>query len=81
MSFEEWHEKQNQPYPSQQCPHYNWEKFAWNAALAAAVDAIDREVQQEHDNIDPEIGYDNAAKKGYLYAVDRMEKAINKLRD
>ena len=64
--FEEWHEKQNQPYPSQQCPHYNWEKFAWNAALAAAVKAQGMAAA--------ELCIDEQAQH-YL------KEAINKLRD
>lgn len=33
MTFEEWHEDQNQPYESHTCPHYEWEKVAWDAAI------------------------------------------------
>lgn len=34
MTFEEWHAEQNAPYASRQCPHVEWERAAWDAALA-----------------------------------------------
>lgn len=42
MTFEEWHESQtHKAYQSLDCPHYAWEKFAWNAALDEAVKVVE----------------------------------------
>lgn len=51
MTFEEWHEEQNKPYDSHACPHYEWEKLAWNAAIKAATE----KVRENYDELEPWI--------------------------
>lgn len=36
--FEEWHSSQtHEAYDHRDCPHIEWEKYAWNAAIDEAV--------------------------------------------
>lgn len=33
MTFDEWHDNENKPYPDGgHCPHIDWERVAWNAS-------------------------------------------------
>jgi hypothetical protein len=61
MTFDEWHAKQNAPYASEQCPYIEWERKAWDAALASKSQEIAeatcpscrqrREVLEHTDNL------------------------------
>lgn len=41
MNFEEWHDKQLNGDPDT-CPHKDWERFAWDAALEEAAKVVEQ---------------------------------------
>ena len=41
MTFDEWHLSQtHEAYDHRDCPHIDWERFAWNAAIDAVVEVV-----------------------------------------
>ena len=60
MNFDEWHESQtHKAYNSLDCPHYAWEKAAWEAAIDEAVKVANESATEKvNDNFiyDADVG-------------------------
>jgi len=59
MNFDEWHEMNtHSSYNSLDCPHYAWEKVAWDAAIEEAI-----KVAKEGHDYTPTSTAHNIAKR------------------
>jgi len=88
MKLDEWHESQtHKAYNSLDCPHYAWEKAAWDSAVDEAVDLISTFIESveksipQHEDFIYELSpqYDEINIANHL--KEKMAEALSNLKE